>query len=59
MVIANTIMQEMMQEMNLPTTQEIILHIDIIRWSTPKSDGLYSLQSKMEFHTVSKNKTRS
>ena len=59
MVIANTTMQEMMQKMNLPTTQEIILHIDITRWSTPKSDGLYSLQSKMEFHTVGKNKTRS
>ena len=31
MVIANTTMQEMMQKMNLPTTQEIILHIDITR----------------------------
>ena len=31
----------------LPTTQEN-LHMDITRWSTPKSDGLYSLQQKME-----------
>ena len=31
--------------------------MDIIRWSIPKSDRLYSLQPKMEkFHTVSKNK---
>ena len=26
----------------LPTTQEKILHMDITRWSTPKSDWLYS-----------------
>ena len=32
--------------------------MDITRWSTPKSDWLYSLQSKMEkLNTVSKNKT--
>ena len=44
----------------LPTTQEKTLHMDITRWSTPKSDWLYSLQSKMEkLYTVSKNKTRS
>ena len=44
----------------LPTTQEKTLHMDIIRWSTPKSDWLYSLQPKMEkLYTVSKNKTRS
>ena len=44
----------------LPTTQEKTLHIDITRWSTPKSDWLYSLQPKMEkLYTVSKNKTRS
>ena len=30
----------------LPTTQEKTLHMDITRWSTPKSDSLYSLQSK-------------
>ena len=30
----------------LPTTQEKTLHMDITRWSTPKSDGLYSLQTK-------------
>ena len=34
--------------------------MDIIRWSIPKSDWLYSLQLKMEkLYTVSKNKTRS
>ena len=44
----------------LPTTQEKTLHMDITRWSTPKSDWLYSLQPKMEkCYTVSKNKTRS
>ena len=40
----------------LPTTQEKTLHMDITRWSTPKSDWLY-LQPKMEkLYTV--NKTR-
>ena len=44
----------------LPTTQEKILHMDITRQSTPKSDWLYSLQPKMEkLYTVSKNKTGS
>ena len=44
----------------LPTTQEKTLHMDITRWSTLKSDGLYSLQPKMKkLYTVSKNKTRS
>ena len=44
----------------LPTTQGKTLHMDITRWSTPKSDWLYSLQPKMEMlYTVSKNKTRS
>ena len=44
----------------LPTTQEKSLHMDITRWSTPKSDWLHSLQPKMEkLCTVSKNKTRS
>ena len=44
----------------LPTTQEKSLHIDITRWSTPKSDWLYSLQPKMEkLYTLSKNKTGS
>ena len=34
--------------------------MDIFRWSTLKSDWLYSLQPKMEkLYTVSKNKTRS
>ena len=44
----------------LPTTQEKTLHMDITRWSTPKSDWLYSSQPKMEkLYTVNKNKTRS
>ena len=44
----------------LPTTQEKTLHMDITRWSIPKSDWLYSSQPKMEkLSTVSKNKTRS
>ena len=44
----------------LPITQEKTLHMDITRWSTPKSDWLYSLQPKMEkLYTVSKNKTGS
>ena len=30
----------------IPIKQEKTLQIDITRWSTPKSDGLYSLQSK-------------
>ena len=42
----------------IPTTQEKTLHMDITRWSTPKSNWLYSLQPKMEkLYTVSKNKT--
>ena len=42
----------------LPTTQEKTLHMDITRWSTWKSDWLYSLQPKMEkLYTVNKNKT--
>ena len=41
----------------LPTTQEKTLHMDITRWSTPKSDWLYYLQPKMEkLYTVNKNK---
>ena len=44
----------------LPTTQEKTLYMDITRWSTLKSDWLYSLQPKMEtLYTVSKNKTGS
>ena len=50
LVIANT----------LPTTQEKTLYMEITRWSTPKSDCLYSLQPKMEkLYIVSKNKTGS
>ena len=42
------------------TRQEKTLHMDITRWSTLKSDWLYSLQPKMEkLYTVSKNKTGS
>ena len=44
----------------LPTAQEKTLHMDITRWSIPKSDWLYSLQPKREkLYTVRKNKTRS
>ena len=44
----------------LPATQEKTLHMEITRWSIPKSDWLYSLQPKMEkLYTVSKNKTGS
>ena len=44
----------------LPATKEKTLHMDITRWSTRKSDWLYSLQPKMEkLYTVNKNKTRS
>ena len=48
LVIANTRFQQ----------QEMTLHMNITRWSTPKSDGLYSLQLKMKkLYTVSKNNT--
>ena len=42
----------------LPTTQKKnTLHMDITRWSTPKSDWLYSLQPKIEkLYTVSKTR---
>ena len=44
---------------SLPTTQEKTLHMGFTRWSTLKSDWLYSLQPKMEkLYIVSKNKTR-
>ena len=50
LVIANTLVQQHKRR----------LHMDITRWSTPKSDRLYSLHPKMEkLYTVSKNKTRS
>ena len=43
-----------------PTTQEKTLHMDITRWTAPKSDWLYSLQPKMEtLYKVSENKTGS
>ena len=39
-----------------PTTQEKTLHMDITKWSTLKSDWLYTLQPKMEkLYTVRKN----
>ena len=41
----------------LPTAREKTLHVNITRWSIPKSDWLYSLQPKMEtFYTVSKTR---
>ena len=44
----------------LPTTQEKTLPMDVMRWPTPKSDWLCSLQPKMEkLYTVNKNKTGS
>ena len=50
LVIANTLFQQ----------HENTLHMDITRWSTQKSDWLYSLQPKMEkLYSVSKNKTGS
>ena len=48
LLISNTLFQK----------HEKTLHMDITRWSTLKSDWLYSLLPKMEkFYTVSKNKT--
>ena len=50
LVIANTFFQQ----------QKRRLHIDITRWSTSKSDWLYSLQPNMEkLYTVNKKKTGS
>ena len=44
----------------IPTAQEKTVHMDVIRWPTPKSDWSCSLQPKMEkLYTVSKNKTGS
>ena len=44
----------------LPTTHENTVHMDIKRWSIPKSDWFYYLQPKIEkLYTVTKNKTRS
>ena len=44
----------------LPTAQDKILHMNITRWPTLKSDRLYSYEPKMEKHyTVSKNKAGS
>ena len=50
LVTANTLFQQHKRR----------LHMDITRWSIPKSDWLYSLQPKMEkLYTVSKIKTGS
>ena len=50
LVIANTLFQQHKRR----------LHMDITRWSTPKSDCVYSLQPKMEkLYPVNKNKSRS
>ena len=50
LAIANTLFQKHKRR----------LHMDITRWLIPKSDGLYSLQPKMEMlYTGSKNRTRS
>ena len=50
LVIANTFFQQ----------HKRWLHMDITRWSTPKSYWLYSLQSKMvKLYIVSNNKTGS
>ena len=49
-IIANTLFQQHKRR----------LLMDITRWSTPKSDWLYSLQPKMEkLYTGSENKTKS
>ena len=42
----------------LPTTHEKTLHMDITRWSIPKSYWLYSLQQKMEKLSIQSTKTR-
>ena len=50
LVIANTLFQQHKRR----------LHMDITRWSTPKSDWLYSLQPKIEkLSKVRKKKTGS
>ena len=42
---------------SLPTAQEMTPHMDITRWSIPKSDWLYSLQPKVEkLYNVSKTR---
>ena len=42
---------------HLTTTQEKTLHMNIIKWSIPKSDWLYSFKPKVEKHyTVSKKR---
>ena len=42
----------------LPTTQKTTIHMNITRWSIPKSDWSYSLWLKMEeLYTVRKNET--
>ena len=44
----------------LPTTQEKTLHMDITRWSVPKTEWLYPVLPNMEkLYTVSRNNTGS
>ena len=40
-----------------PKTQEKTLHMDITRWSTPKSDWLYSMQQRWKI-SIQSTKTR-
>ena len=43
----------------VPITQEKTLHMDITRWSTPKSDWLFSFQPEIEkLYTVRKKQDR-
>ena len=42
---------------SLPTTQEKTLHVDITRWSIPKSDWLYSLHQRWR-NSIQSVKTR-
>ena len=44
-------------EHRLPTTQEKTLHMDITRWSTPKSNWLYSLHQRWR-SSIQSAKTR-
>ena len=42
----------------LPTTKEKTLHMDITRWSTPKSDWLHSFCNKRWKSSIESTKTR-
>ena len=65
LVISNTLFQQTREDYKwtrhskhpLQTTQEKTLQMGITKWSILKSDGLYSLQPKMEkLYTVSKGR---